>query len=118
MIRSVANIMLSVSDLDKACAWYQDILGLTLVYKNSKTGYAELDVGGTRVALRNIAPYGHGGNPMLSLYAYRLDNTVQLLKQRDVQFLDDGRIQSEFYGRHIRLQDPDGNILTLFEGND
>lgn len=117
MIRSVANIMLSVSDLDRACAWYQDVLGLKLVYKNSKTNYAELDVGGTRIALRTIAPYGQGSNPMLSFYAYRLENTVQLLKQRDVRFLDDGLIQSEFYGRHIRFQDPDGNILTLFESN-
>ena len=118
MIRSVANIMLSVKDLDAACIWYQDILGLKLAYKNSKTGYAEFDVGGTRVALRTVEPYGNGGNPMLSLYTYRLEQTVEVLKGRGVQFLDHGEVQTEFYGRHLRLQDPDGNIITLFEAND
>ncbi len=118
MIRGVANIMLSVSDLDQASTWYQDILGLKLAYKNSKSGFAEFDVGGTRIALRTVAPFGNGANPMLSLYTYRLEKTVASLKTKGVKFLDDGQVQAEFYGRQIRMQDPDGNIITLFEAND
>ena len=109
--------MLSVRNLDQACAWYQDVLGLNLVYKNSKTGFAEFDIGGTRVALRTTPPFGQGGNPMLSLYVYKLDNTVQLFKERGVQFLDNGVVQQEFFGRLIRMRDPDDNIITLFEAN-
>lgn len=118
MIRSIAAIILRVSDLEQACDYYKNTIGLKLAYKNSASGWAEFDLAGVRIALQLAEPHGHGDNPMLALYTYKLESTVELLKRRGVQFLDDGHVQSDFFGRSIRFRDPFDNILTLFEANE
>lgn len=117
MIRSIAAIIFRVSDLDAACRFYRDSLGLSLVRKHSASGWAEFDVGGTRLALQQQTPPGGGDNPTLSLWAHNLDGTVQILKSRGVVFIDT-EVEHQDFGRLIRLRDPDGNVITLFEGHD
>lgn len=116
MIRSVAAIIFCVSDLDAACGFYRDSLGLALVRKHSASGWAEFDVGGTRLALQQQAPHGGGDNPRLSLWAHNLDSTVEVLRSRGVAFVDE-TIEEQAFGRLIRLRDPDNNLITLFEGH-
>lgn len=118
MIRSIAAIIFQVSDLDQACDYYKNTIGLKLAYKNSASGWAEFDLDGSRIAFQVAEPHGKGDNPMLALYTYKLENTVEALKQRGVEFLDQGRVKSDFYGQTIRFKDPFGNIISLFESND
>ena len=115
MIRNVAAIIFTVRDLNKACDFYQNKLELELKYKNNKTGWAEFDINGLRFSLKQNQPFGNGSNPIVSLYTENLERTVDKYKNKGVKFTDGGTIKSEFYGNTINLEDPDGNIINLFE---
>jgi len=115
MIRSVAAIIFTVHDINKACDFYQNKLELKLTYKNKKTGWAEFDINGLRFSLKQSQPSGEGNNPIVSLYVENLERTVDKYKSQGVKFTGDGNIKTEFYGNSINLEDPDGNLINLFE---
>jgi len=115
MIRHVAAIIFNVSDLDKACDFYQNMLNLNLTYKNITTGWAEFDIKGVKFSLKKNKPFGDGGNPLISLYVENLERTVSELKNKGVTFMGTGEIQSEFFGNTINMKDLDGNVINLFE---
>lgn len=115
MISSVAAIIFTVRDLDKACEFYGTVLGLKLTYKNVQSGWAEFSIGGVRFAIQQTEPFGNGQNPTISLQVDNLETTVAELQSRDVKFPSGGAIKTEFFGKQIDLQDPDGNKINLFE---
>jgi catechol 2,3-dioxygenase-like lactoylglutathione lyase family enzyme len=115
MIRHLASVIFRVRDLDRAVEFYEKSLGLKLAYRSKKTGWAEFDLGSTRLALQQSEPYGGGGNPLVSLRVAGLEHTVAVLKQRGVRFEDDGILHNEFYGRWVNCLDPDDNLINLFE---
>lgn len=115
MIKEMAAVIFSVRDLDQACEFYTRALGLKLVYRSKKTGWAEFDLGGARLALQQREPYGGGRNPLLSLRVVNLPGTVETLKSRGVRFEDDGILHDDFFGTWTNCQDGDGNAINLFE---
>lgn len=115
MIKQMAAVIFSVRDLDAACNFYETTLGLKLAYRSRKTGWAEFDIGGARLALQQREPFGNGSNPLLSLRVTNLSGTVKTLKSRDVVFADDGKLHEDFYGTWVNCVDPDGNMINLFE---
>ena len=72
-------------------------------------------MGGARLAVRKEEPFGNGNNPLLSLRVSNMERTVAELKHRGVEFLDDGEVTTDFYGKLIYFKDPDGNVINLFE---
>jgi len=115
MIKQMAAVIFSVRDLDQACDFYTHALGLKLVYRSKKTGWAEFDLGGARLALQQREPYGGGRNPLLSLRVLNLRSTVDVLKSRGVRFEEDGILHDDFFGAWTNCQDGDGNVINLFE---
>lgn len=115
MIKSVAAVIFNVSDLDKACDFYEKQLGMTLSYKNSKTSWAEFNLNGVKFSLTKAAPFGKSDNPTVSLYVDSLERSVDEFRNNGVIFSDGGDIKIEFYGKHIQMEDPDGNKIILFE---
>lgn len=115
MIKQLAAVIFSVRDLDSACDFYAQALGLKLVYRSKKTGWAEFDLGGARLALQQREPYGGGHNPLLSLRVVNLPSTVEVLKNRGVRFEEDGALHEEFFGTWTNCLDLDGNVINLFE---
>lgn len=117
MIKSAVSVMFCVRDLDTACAFYEQKLGLKRVYLSTKTGWAEFDLGGIRLALARRAPYGGGNNPVLNVHAANLPRTIATLHERGVEFPEGTTIHSDFFGHWIACRDPDGNVIHLFEPN-
>lgn len=117
MITQMSAVIFSVHDLDQACEFYTHALGLKLVYYSKKTGWAEFDLGGARLALQQRDPYGGGRNPLLSLRVVNLRGTVATLKSRGVTFEDNGILHEEFFGTWVNCLDGDGNVINLFEPN-
>jgi catechol 2,3-dioxygenase-like lactoylglutathione lyase family enzyme len=115
MIKQLAAVIFTVRDLDRACKFYEKSLGLRLAYRSKKTGWAEFDLGGARLALQQREPFGGGVNPLLSLRVVNLERTVEVLQQRGVTFEDHGAIHDEFYGKWTNCRDLDNNLINLFE---
>jgi catechol 2,3-dioxygenase-like lactoylglutathione lyase family enzyme len=115
MLKQLVSVIFSVRDLDRACDFYSNSLGLKLAYRSKKTGWAEFDLGTARIALQQREPFGGGSNPLVCVRVANLDGTVATLKQRGVRFAGDGAIHEDFFGRWANCQDPDDNVINLFE---
>lgn len=115
MIKQMAAVIFSVRDLDQACEFYTHALGLKLAYHSKKTGWAEFDLDGSRLALQQRDSGGGGSNPLLSLRVVNLRATVDVLKSRGVCFEEDGALHEEFFGSWTNCVDGDGNVINLFE---
>ena len=115
MIKQMAAVIFTVRDLDLACEFYTQALGLKLAYRSKKTGWAEFDLGGARLALQQREPYGGGRNPLLSLRVVNLRATIEVLKTRGVRFEDNGALHDEFFGTWTNCLDQDVNVINLFE---
>lgn len=115
MIKQMAAVIFYVRDLNQACEFYTHALGLRLVYHSKKTGWAEFDLNGARLALQRSETGGGGRNPLLSLRVVNLTNTVKVLRSRGVRFEDDGALHEEFFGSWSNCLDIDGNVINLFE---
>ncbi len=116
MITGIEIIVFKVSDLKRACDYYENKLGLKVAYRDDAAGWAEVDLGAIHLGLHQAPPNGGGRNPYLSLATEDLDGTVAALRQRGVGFV--GEITTEEFGRFITVQDPDGNAFELFESAD
>jgi catechol 2,3-dioxygenase-like lactoylglutathione lyase family enzyme len=107
----LGNVIYKVTELDRAVAFYRDVLGLKLKFRDGDH-WAAFDVGGTTLALE---PASHGAaapglRASLKLAA-DLPKFVQRVRSLGVS-VTDPRI-----GPHEQtalLTDPDGNEITLY----
>lgn len=115
MIRG-GNATIHVSDLQRAVAFYRDVLGLTLVFQAGEH-WAEIDAGGLRIGLHPASAAGPvPGTPGAISVGLGvdepLDAVVATLRERGVRIGDpvrDGGVTLAFF------TDPDGNPLYLAE---
>jgi catechol 2,3-dioxygenase-like lactoylglutathione lyase family enzyme len=107
------------ADLDRACDFYQQTLGLTLVERNH---YAcVFDAHGTMLRVTAVPKVASGGYTVLGWRVADIDATVAELATAGVVFNHyDGMVQNE-HGvwdtpggdRVAWFPDPDGNVLSL-----
>jgi len=107
---------LSVSDLDKSIAWYQDVLGFELIYKLDDMGWCEFktETKGVNVGLSTSEETKQGGGATLTFGVKDVVGARAQLEVKDVRF--DGEIQT--IPGMVSLAtffDPDGNQLMLAE---
>jgi methylmalonyl-CoA/ethylmalonyl-CoA epimerase len=118
-LRQVAQ---HVDDLDRAVAFYRDLLGLPLMARFDPPGLAFLDLGGTRLLLEPTAP-----SARLYLAVDDLERRVEELRARGVEIVaephmlptDDGSAGRKGAGRaKVRMagfRDSEGNLCFLSE---
>jgi len=108
------SFQVAVSDLDRAVAFYRDVLGLKEIVVSSEYRWAEFETGipGCTIGM-GVDPGGVG--PCQSSIRFGvtdLDAARQALQERGVRFE-----QEEFeVGGQVRIalfQDPDGNPMLL-----
>jgi methylmalonyl-CoA/ethylmalonyl-CoA epimerase len=80
-LRQVAQ---HVDDLDRATAFYRDMLGLRFMARFDPPGLAFFDLGGTRLLLEAGAP-----SAILYLEVDDIEASVRALREKDVEVLDD-----------------------------
>lgn len=103
---------LSVHDLDKAIAWYSDVLGFSLLYKVEDMGWAELatEMKGINIGLSQVEKVQTQGGATLTFGVRDVHAVRAMLEAKQVRF--DGETQvvpgmvavATFF-------DPDGNVL-------
>lgn len=104
MIEKVNHIILPVSDLKRAVAFYESILGLKKMKEWPNIAF--FDVGGVQFGL---AP---GESVGIHLLVDDLDKAYQSLKEKGVKFVSEPK-DMPWGERTATFVDPDGNMLTL-----
>lgn len=116
LFSKIAFIHYGTLDLDQAVEFYQNLLGLKLLFKVEE--WAEFDLDGQRLALRRVdrwEPESPAG-AMVHLETHSIELVVEVLKNKGVRFVQD--IQELPYGKLAAFLDPDGNRLGLYQALD
>ncbi len=107
---------LNVSDLDASIAWYQTVLGATLLYKVEEIGWCEMDshIPGVRIGLSASQTVPSGGNAINVWSVVDIESAKAHLDSHGVR--QDGGIQDiPDLVRLLTFYDPDGNAMMLAE---
>ena len=102
-----------VTDIDRSLTWYRDTLGLSPVLVDQTHGFALLDAGNARIALKERPDTQPGSNVRLVFEAEHLDLEHRRLTSLGVEPSAILENPTEGY-REFRLTDPDQTPLTLF----
>ena len=107
---------LSCSDLDKAIAWYRDILGFAVQYRLDDMGWAELasPVARVNVGLSQVESPEVKGGATLTWGVKDIDAARGSLEERDVRF-DGETITIPEMVKLATFFDPDGNRHMLYQ---
>ena len=104
MIEKVYHITFPVSDLKRAAAFYEDVLGLKKI--SEWPTYVEFDVGGVQFGLEPR------GKMKIFLLVDNIDKAYQDLKEKGVKFVAEPKYQP-WGGRTATFVDPDGNMFII-----
>lgn len=120
-IDGVQDVYYNVRDLDRAVAFYRDVLGLPLA--SQERHFVAFDVGGVRLGLHwsggepvpHVARDGHGAyaGATVTLKVSDIQRAADRLASSGVRLL--GPISRQRWGSLVPFEDPDGNVLKLFE---
>jgi predicted enzyme related to lactoylglutathione lyase len=113
MVDGVAAVWMPVSDMQRAVAFYRDVLGLDVTETDSD--WSEVDANGLKLGLnaREKAEQGGGGGAVVSFQPETgIDDEVQRLTQAGVSFT--GGISDHEWGRIAPFKDSEGNDLQLY----
>ncbi len=100
-----------VSDIDRAIAFYRDVLGLELQYRTGDE-WAEFRAGPIRLGLHTGGDGRPGGT--LAFTVADLDIARAGLVSKGVEIGHEGGGENR-EPRFVEFADPDGNVLALFE---
>lgn len=107
---------LSVTSLDRSIPWYENVLGMTLMYRMDEIAWCELSSSVARVSvgLSQVESAGGPGGATLTFGVTDLDAAKAALDAAGVR--QDGPI-NEIPGmvRLLTFYDPDGNALMFYQ---
>ncbi len=117
-IRSLDHVVLKVADMDRAIAFYRDVLGCKVERVVESIGLVQMRAG---AALVDLVPTGEGQNA-----GRNMDHFALTIEPFDMAALKDHftahgieigepatRYGAEGFGPSIYLNDPDGNQVEL-----
>lgn len=107
---------LGVSNLDRAIAFYRDVLGFSLLYRSEDIGWCELSTGVDKVnvGLSERREAGGGGGATLTFGVDDLEAAKAALEEHSVK-LDGDIMEIPGLVRLLTFYDPDGNALMFYQ---
>jgi catechol 2,3-dioxygenase-like lactoylglutathione lyase family enzyme len=108
-IERIGNVFYEVDDMDRAVAYYRDVLGLTLKFQDGGR-WAAFDVGGVTLALSAEEPRSRDG-ATVSLRVGDLDAWAKAAAGRG---LEAGEPETGPHERKLTLTDPEGNRIVVY----
>lgn len=113
----IAQVSVTVRDIDRAVAFYRDTLGLPHLFTFGQLAF--FDCGGTRLFLDALPEARHQGTSVIYFRADGIESTVAGLRARGVSFEGEPhRIHTHADGTEEWMaffRDPDGNLMALAE---
>jgi catechol 2,3-dioxygenase-like lactoylglutathione lyase family enzyme len=111
VVDRIQSVFFYVSDMERAVAFYEDLLGLRLVERGDE--WSALDCGGVRLGLhRSDAPPGGESGAVVS---FRVADAAAAVERLRAGGANVGDVQREPFGLLVHLEDPDGNALRLVQ---
>ena len=113
MATGVAAVWVPVTDMDRAVAFYRDVLGLEVVKQD--TDWSELDANGLKLGLNGregASPSSSGGAVITFQPEGGIEEEVAELQGKGVEFT--GGISDHEWGRIAPFQDTEGNDLQFY----
>jgi catechol 2,3-dioxygenase-like lactoylglutathione lyase family enzyme len=118
MIKAIKFASVSVTDQDRALAFYTEKLGFKVVTDqpfDDSQRWIELAIPRAETKLVLFTPEGHrnriGGFTNITFMSDDVESTCQLLKSRGVEFVQEA--QKADWGTAAIFKDPDGNQFVL-----
>ena len=115
-LSQIGQIFVNVKDLDRAIAFYRDVLGMAFLFQ-APPGMAFFDCGGVRIML-GVADRPELDHPASIIY-YKVDDiqkVAEVFKARGVEFILDPHLVAPMPTYDLWLadfKDSEGNILAL-----
>jgi methylmalonyl-CoA/ethylmalonyl-CoA epimerase len=115
-LNRIGQIALAVRDVDRAEAFYRDVLGLRHLYRYGDLTF--FDCAGVHLLLEKARDPSCGGGSPIYLTCHDIALAVRELEQRGIVFdgpphlvasMDDHDLWMAFF------TDPDGNVLALMQ---
>ena len=115
-LHGIGQISIAVHDLDRAVAFYRDVLQVPFLFQ-APPGMAFFDCGGVRLML--TLPGEGGGDHATSNVYYRVEDiqaTAKALAERGVEFIAQPHKVADLPDHELWMaffRDPDENLLAL-----
>ncbi|HEV8124677.1 MAG TPA: VOC family protein [Gemmatimonadales bacterium] len=114
-LAAIGQIAVPVSDIDRAVAFYRDVLGMRFLFQ-APPGLGFFDCGGVRLML-DLPAKAQAGNS--SVIYYKVDDiqvAFEALSARGVTFEGEPHLIAKLPDHELWMaffRDPDGNLLAL-----
>jgi catechol 2,3-dioxygenase-like lactoylglutathione lyase family enzyme len=115
-LRTIGQIHVSVTDVDRAVAFYRDVLGVPFLFRVQGQPMAFFDCDGIRLYLGVPESEAYRARGMISFEVDDIDEAYAALEERGVEFLDAPHVVHRTGDAELRMAffvDPDGNNLAL-----
>ncbi len=115
-IEGVGQIHISVADIDRAVAFYRDVLGLAFLFQVPGQKMAFFDCGGVRLYLGVPSSPEYRANSFLYYRVSDIDAAYKALSAKGVAFLHEPRVVHKTETSALWMtgfQDPDGNYAQI-----
>ncbi|AFZ49350.1 VOC family protein [Dactylococcopsis salina] len=113
MSATFKHVMLMVNDVNASVKFYSEGLGLPV--KKNSPAWAELDAGGTTIALHAAEGANAGSSPILSFHVEDVLESVKSLEALGANL--EGRIREPSFGKVAAIRTPDGHLVSLLQPN-
>lgn len=115
MLRRLAQVAVNVRDVERATAWYRDVLGLRHLFSAGPLAF--FDIGGTRLMLaRAETPeFDHPASPLYYDVA-DIAEAHRMLVERGVRFVGEPHFLAPLAKTDLwmaEFRDSEGNFLAL-----
>ncbi len=115
-INSIGQIAIAITDIRKSVAFYQDILGLELLFE-VPSGMAMFNCGGVRLMLTTLQ--GSEMDHHTSVIYYRVKNieeSAKTLKNNGAKFIQEPQLVAKMVDHDLWMgfiRDPDDNLVGI-----
>jgi methylmalonyl-CoA/ethylmalonyl-CoA epimerase len=113
-LAQIGQIALTVTDVDRAVAFYRDLLGMKFLFRAPNLAF--FDCAGVRLMIGPPEGIGERGNSVLYFKVGDINSAFETLSSRGVAFEDKPHMIAKMPDHELWMtlfRDPDRNLLAL-----